>query len=116
MEIQNVMNQVVAGGAGAKESRVTAATGPSIVERSSAEIQPTSAQLQGAVDKINSSFQLSNTSLEFSIDIDSHRQVVKMVDQATGELIKQYPSKTAIAISNAIDQQLKVGVLLDKKA
>jgi flagellar protein FlaG len=77
--------------------------------------QPTDAQLQSAVDKLNRSMQQSNTNLQFSIDNASKRTLVKVIDAGTGETIKQFPSKEVLAISEAIDQFQK-GMLLRQKA
>lgn len=77
--------------------------------------QPGDAQLKAAIDKMNQAMQQSNINLEFSIDRDSHRTLVKVVDSQTGETIKQFPSKEVLAISQAIDQFQK-GSLFKQKA
>jgi flagellar protein FlaG len=77
--------------------------------------QPTNAQIQSAVDKANQAMQQANTGVEFSIDTDSKRSLIKVVDSKTGETIKQFPSKEMIAISQSIDQFQK-SLLLRQKA
>jgi flagellar protein FlaG len=77
--------------------------------------QPTNAQIQSAVDKANQAMQQANTGVEFSIDKDTKRSLIKVVDTKTGETIKQFPSKEMIAISQSIDQFQK-GLLLKQKA
>ena len=77
--------------------------------------QATNAQIQGAVDKLNQAMQQANTGVEFSIDKDSKRALIKVVDTKTGETIKQFPSEEMIAISKSIDQFQK-GLLLRQKA
>jgi len=77
--------------------------------------QPTNAQLQSALDKVNQAMLQANTGVEFSIDQDSNKTLVKVVDTKTGETIKQFPSKEMIAISQSIDQFQK-GLLLKQKA
>jgi flagellar protein FlaG len=77
--------------------------------------QPTNAQIQSAVDKANLAMQQANTGVEFSIDKDTKRSLIKVVDTKTGETIKQIPSKEMIAISQSIDQFQK-GLLLKQKA
>jgi len=76
---------------------------------------PSSEQLQHAVNIINKVMQLSNNSLEFSVDTDTKMTVVKMVDTQTGELIRQFPSEATLAISRQIDQYQQ-GLLLSHKA
>jgi len=78
--------------------------------------KPTSAQLQGVVDDINRTMKSMNKNLEFSVDKDSNRTVVKMVDVDTGEVIRQFPSEEALAISRSIDEQLKQGMFIKQKA
>lgn len=60
-------------------------------------------ELQDAVGKLNASIQASSQSLEFSIDEDSKRTVVKLVDVTTKEVVRQYPSEEALRISKSLD-------------
>lgn len=78
--------------------------------------EPTSQQLQNALGAINRAMQLSNHSLEFRVDPETKEPVVQVVDTETGDLIRQIPSKEALAISVSIDQFLQRGALLRQKA
>jgi flagellar protein FlaG len=80
-----------------------------------APAQPSPAELDVAVAALNQAMQQSSQALEFSVDTDSHRTVVKMVDTSTGELLRQFPSEAALAISHVIDQ-LQQGMLLKEQA
>jgi len=80
-----------------------------------APVQPSAGELKIAVAAINQAMQQSNHNLEFSVDTDSHRTVVKMVDTGTGQLISQFPSETTLAISREINQ-FQQGLLLTRKA
>ena len=80
-----------------------------------ASVQASVEALKSAVVAINQAMQASNLNLEFSVDADSHRTVVKMVDTSTGELIRQYPTEATLAISRGIDQ-FQQGLLLKQKA
>ena len=55
--------------------------------------QPSFEQLKTAVNVINQVMRQSNNSLEFSVDTDTNRTVVKMKDTETGELIRNFPRK-----------------------
>ncbi len=77
--------------------------------------QPSVDELKTAVASINQAMQQSNRNLEFSVDTDSKRTVVKMVDTTTGELIRQFPSETTLAISRGIEE-FQQGLLLTQKA
>jgi len=65
--------------------------------------QPSPAQLKTAVDSLNKTMQQSNRNIQFSVDSDTQRTVVKLTDTETGDTIRQYPSKEALAISKSID-------------
>lgn len=67
-------------------------------------VEPTPGELRDAVNKINHSMKEINSNLQFSIDSDTQRIVVKVVESKTGEVIKQFPSEEALAIAKAIDQ------------
>jgi flagellar protein FlaG len=71
--------------------------------------------LKSALATLNDAMRQSNQSLEFSVDTNSKKTVVKMVDTSTGELIRQFPSETALAISRGIEQ-FQHGQLLTNKA
>jgi flagellar protein FlaG len=80
--------------------------------------QPSPQQLKTAVDGINQAMRQSNKNLEFSFDSGTNKVIIKMVDTESGELIRQIPSESALAIARSIDQfqQLQQGLLLDQKA
>lgn len=69
---------------------------------------PSSEQLGAALDEslrnINKSMQVLSQELEFSIDPDTDRTVVKVVDQRTKEVIRQMPSVEALEIAKALDR------------
>lgn len=76
---------------------------------------PTPEQLKEAVREINKVMQQSNRNLEFSMDDDTHRLVVRLTDTETGELIRQIPSEETLAISRSIGE-FQQGFLLRQKA
>lgn len=77
--------------------------------------QPSIVELESAVRELNQSMRASNSNLAFSVDQDTQQTVVSVMDSQTGEVIKQFPSKEAIAISKAIGQ-IQQGLLLKQKA
>lgn len=79
--------------------------------------QASPAQLKNAVDTINQAMQNAGQALEFSVDPNTNKTVVRMVDKDSGDLIRQIPSEEMLAISRSIDQFLKrQGMLLSQKA
>ena len=121
MLIQNVNNAQAASplsgtthaAPSADQAAVVAAVNKAL-ETQPAGNQPNKAQLQEAVDNINNSLLRGNTNLHFSIDQDSHKPVVKVIDSKSGDVIKQFPSKEAIAIAQSIDNIHK-GLLLKQQ-
>jgi flagellar protein FlaG len=63
-------------------------------------VSPT--ELKRAIDSANNALGQSNAGVEFSIDKNTDQTVVKVVESGTGDVIRQYPSKEAIAIAQAI--------------
>lgn len=76
---------------------------------------PSAEELKNAVATLNKAMQQSNQNLEFSVDTDTHKVVVRMVDTSTGQLIRQYPTEETLAISRGIEQ-FQQGLLLKQKA
>jgi len=75
---------------------------------------PSMDQVKQAVDEINKSMQTLSRGLLFSVDTDSKRTVVKIVDQQTSEVIRQIPSEEALAISQSLEQS--IGKLVQEQA
>jgi flagellar protein FlaG len=71
-------------------------------------------QVNEAVKQINEALKALSQGLEFSIDSDVHRTVVKVVDQQTQEVIRQMPTQEALEISKALDRVQ--GLLIKQKA
>ena len=57
-----------------------------------------------ALHSINEVLKARSPDLEFSVDSDSHRSVVKVVDKNTQEVIRQMPTKEALEIAKALDR------------
>ena len=72
------------------------------------------AQLQGAVNAANDFIKPITNSVEFSLDKDSDKMVVKVMDIATKEVIRQIPSEEMLAIAQALDKIQ--GLLIKQKA
>jgi flagellar protein FlaG len=64
---------------------------------------PTLDQVTQAVSQLNKSSQAKSQGLEFSIDQDSKRTVVKVIDQTTKEVLRQIPSPEALEIAKSLD-------------
>ena len=78
------------------------------LDASPAQEQPTESnsrmEMSNAVRSLNESVQNIQRGIEFSIDEESGRSVVKVVDRETGEVIRQLPSEDALAVSQQIKE------------
>lgn len=67
-----------------------------------------------AVKNVNEFVLPINNKLTFSMDEESDKMVVKVIDQATKEVIRQIPSEEMLAIAKALDTMK--GLLIQQKA
>jgi flagellar protein FlaG len=77
---------------------------------------PTLDQVSQAVSQLNKSAQAKSQGLEFSIDNDSKRTVVKVIDQATKEVLRQIPSPEALEIAKSLESNSGTGLLIQQTA
>ncbi|MEO5932392.1 MAG: flagellar protein FlaG [Duganella sp.] len=78
---------------------------------------PTSEQLKEAVSRLNKASQDKSQGLEFSIDDDSKRTVVKVIDQTTKEVLRQIPTPEALEIAKALESKSsQAGLLIQQTA
>lgn len=77
-------------------------------------VEPTPAELKSAVEKLNQSMTASSQDLQFSVDEDSKKTVVKLVDRNTHEVLRQMPTKEALEIAKSLDKAM--GKLIDQHA
>lgn len=76
------------------------------VDQSQAAKQPVSqSALNEAIKSINEFVSpVASNSIQFSIDDDTGRTIVKVIDKETDEVIRQIPNEEVIAISKALDK------------
>jgi flagellar protein FlaG len=78
---------------------------------------PSSEQLKEAVSQLNKASQDKSQGLEFSIDNDSKRTVVKVIDQTTKEVLRQIPTPEALEIAKALESKsTTAGLLIQQTA
>ena len=80
------------------------------------DVEPNQPEVDYAVNKLNEYIQHSRRDLHFSVDNDSGRVVVKVIDSETREVIRQIPSEEVVALARGADLQESVGALLNKQA
>ncbi len=76
--------------------------------------EPTTIEVKQAAQSVQEIVQTMASNLEFSVDQDSGRTVVKLTDSQTGEMIRQIPSKEMLELARQIEQFQ--GLLLKDKA
>ncbi len=76
--------------------------------------QPRPEQMQEAVQQLQQAVAPVARSLQFSIDDATGKTVVRVVDSATQEVIRQMPSEEVLAVARALDRLQ--GLLIKGKA
>ncbi len=75
--------------------------------------------LAESVKNINTAFTNTQRTIQFNLDEESGRTVIKVVDTESGDEIKQIPSEEMLAISRRLAEHLNqeemVGMLLKKE-
>lgn len=71
-------------------------------------------EVKQAVEQIQETVNNLAQNLQFSIDEDTGKTVVKILDSQTQEVIRQFPSEEAIAIARTLDKVQ--GLLFNDKA
>jgi flagellar protein FlaG len=74
---------------------------------------PSLKEVEQAVAEINKTLQSKAQSLEFSIDDDSKRTIVKVIDQSTKEVLRQIPTPEALQIAKSLANSK--GLLVDQE-
>jgi flagellar protein FlaG len=75
---------------------------------------PDLSQVTKAVADINKTIQSLSQDLQFSVDKDSDKVVVKIIDQQTKQVLRQIPSEEALEISKSLDKLQ--GLLIKQQA
>jgi flagellar protein FlaG len=61
------------------------------------------AQTQTALQEVNKVMDALSISVRFQIDPEDQQMVIKVVDQDSGKVIRQFPSEEVVRISKALD-------------
>jgi flagellar protein FlaG len=72
------------------------------------------ATLSKAVKMLNDHVAPALQSIEFSLDQDSNRMVVKVVDTSTNKVLRQIPNEEALSISKSLGKLQ--GLMINKTA
>lgn len=86
-------------------------------QQSSEGNSPKNQQLErGQLEKVAQQLQdfmgEMNRSLQFQVDEDSGRDVIKILDKTSGDVIKQYPSEEVLSLVSKLSES--AGILIDQ--
>ncbi len=71
-------------------------------------------QIRQGVERLNSAAQQASQNITFSVDPDTRKIVVKVVDQLNQDVLYQFPAEDALKLSASLEQLS--GVFFDRKA
>jgi flagellar protein FlaG len=82
-------------------------------------VEVSAEKIENAVSQLTEILQTNNRKLNFSVDEDSNKQVVKVTDAVTGDIIRQIPSEEVLKLSECLqefqlDESTVVGLLFNK--
>ncbi|MDP2903887.1 MAG: flagellar protein FlaG [Methylovulum sp.] len=80
----------------------------------SGQPEKTKDRVDSALKNINSFFQMSKRTMQFSVSEGSGKMVVEIKDEKTGEVIRQIPSEEVLQLEKKLDEVQ--GLLFSKKA
>lgn len=72
------------------------------------------AQMKKALEAANRMVQSLGTGLQFSIDQESGKTLIQVIDTSTNQLLRQIPAEEMLAISRALDKLQ--GLLIKQRA
>jgi len=88
---------------------------PSVAPQPAPQQQPSKEQVQKAVESMKQMIETAApNSLQFSIDDDTGKTIVRISDAQTGEMIRQIPSEELLEIARSLDRMQ--GMLLRQEA
>lgn len=79
-------------------------------QQQSADKENTDTGIEEAIEEIRDFANLQNRQLDFSVDEDSQRRVIRVLDAETGDMIRQIPSDEVLKLAERIKElQTEVG-------
>lgn len=86
------------------QSTTVANSSPPAPQRTDAPRPVSEKELQEAVGRIKDFIEPINDSIQFSLDEDTGRTIVKVIDLQTKEVLRQIPSEEVLNIAKALDK------------
>ena len=100
------LREQVMGAVKAVQQQANAAPSSDAVKEDKAAVQSGSsaAAVAEQIEQLNKSEAIRNTSLQFVMQENNEPPIVQVVDQNSGDVIRQIPSEVAVKIAKAIDE------------
>jgi len=94
------------------------AAGKDLPPEDSSKKEVTAEQAEKVVEQLNNHAQSVNRDLQFSVDDDSGKTVIKVVNSNTAELVRQIPSEEVLRLSQTIRDSVEqtTGVIVHTSA
>jgi len=75
-------------------------------------------QVKEVVEQLNNHAQAVNRDLHFSVDDDSGKTVIKVINSETAELVRQIPSEEVLRLSKTIQETIEgnTGIIVQTSA
>ncbi|KAA0876592.1 flagellar protein FlaG [Nitrincola tapanii] len=93
---------------------VTSRSAEESVQLSPEQIDETVEKLEEAIDQLNSLMRDGQRALNFSVERDINKVVVKVMDVETEEVIRQFPDEQALKFAKHLEGMM--GLLFNEKA
>lgn len=92
----------------------SASSSVEVSELSPEMIDRTVEKLEDAIDKLNSLMSDGQRALNFSVEKDLNKVIVKVMDVETEEIIRQFPNEEALKFAKHLEGMM--GLLFNEKA
>lgn len=79
-----------------------------------AEQEATPVQVETAVKQVNAALEIRSIGIQFEIDKDTDKVIVKVIDRNSGEVIRQVPNEEVVRIAKVMGEMS--GLLVDDAA
>jgi flagellar protein FlaG len=101
-------------GSGVRKDGAAGAQDTTVRASAAAESAPQAALarplMEGAVKKANAALEKKSAAVEFVIDEESKRVIVRLVDRETRKVLRQIPNEEMLRIARFIDEMPGIGV------
>ncbi|WP_354683135.1 flagellar protein FlaG [Cupriavidus necator] len=88
----------------AEASQANPSTATAAAQDGKAPFPAQDTALDAALERLTEALRTASVSVQFEIDSGSHRIITKVMDKASGEVIRQIPTEELLRISDAMTQ------------